>query len=84
MQYALLEHSGTTARLHCHRVPCNTAYTKAMLVGQYLVLPANSTVGDVRAPNTPLANLLAPTGITTTDKAIAKAMFCTCCHHGIQ
>jgi hypothetical protein len=46
-----------------------------MLAGQYVVIPANNTVGDVRAPNTPLANLLAPTGITTTDNAVAKANF---------
>jgi len=40
-----------------------------------VVIPANSTVGDVLAPNTPLANLLAPTGITSTDNATAQAKF---------
>ncbi len=49
--------------------------TEVMLEEQYMVIPANSTVGDVRAPKTPLANLLAPTGITTTDNAVAKANF---------
>jgi len=75
MQHALLEHGSTTARLHRNRATCNTAYTGAMLVGQRMVIPANSTVGDVLAPNTPLANLLAPTGNTPTDNAVAKAMF---------
>jgi len=46
-----------------------------MLLGRCVVIPANSTVGDVRAPKTPLANLLAPTGITTPDNAVAKAKF---------
>lgn len=46
-----------------------------MLVGQCMVIPASSTVGDVLAPNTPLANLLAPTSITTTDNVVAKAKF---------
>lgn len=66
----------TTALLPgCIDTERHATFTEVMLVEQYGVIPANSTVGDVRAPNTPLANLLAPTGITTTDNAVAKAKF---------